>query len=138
MNYQDNKYYLEVTTLTPRREGIELTLFLPFKQWDKTYTDWKREPWQNDLVVSNSVLYGNPSEFICVYNYDVTHIVTRYLLAKSKRWWNKVIKTVDTEDVYHIKCKLPRLSKHSDLRDCEVTAIISKTVLPEDLLPSNV
>ena len=139
MEYKDNKYYLEVTVLTPRQEGMTVSCSIPFKYWNDTYTDWRRVPWQdNFLENAKPELYGNPSYSVCVYHHDVTYAIKRYLLARHKRWWSKVIRSVDANTEYHIKCKLPRLSRKSDLRDCEVTAIISKTVFPEDLLTSSV
>lgn len=130
MEYRDDKYYLEITVLTPRQEGMTVSCSIPFKHWNDTYADWRRAPWQDNFIENHKRLrYGNPSEFVCVYHFDVTYAIKCYLLARHKRWWSKVIKTVDANGVYHIKCKLPRLSKQSDLRDCEVTAIIYKTFI---------
>lgn len=133
MEYHDDKYYLEITVLSPRQEGVELTCSIPLKRWDETLKDWKRnKPWEDNFLDNASrKLYGNPTDDLCVYFYDVTFAIKCHLLDRSKRWWNKVIRTVDaTDDVYPIKCKLPRLSKQSDLRNYEVTAYISKYVLP--------
>lgn len=142
MEYRDDKYYLEILVLAPSQtiqDGMLLSCSVPFKYWDETYKDWKRKPWQdNFLENAKHELLGNPSEFLCVYHHDVAYHIKCYLLDRSKRWWNKVIRTVDAKGVYHIKCNLPILSKHSDLRDCEVIAYITNYVLPEDLFPSNV
>lgn len=127
MDYHNNKYYVEITVLSPRQEGMTVSCDIPFKHWNEVYTDWRREPWQDTFLEDDKrELLGNPSEFLCVYHYEVTYFIKCYLLARHKRWWNKVIRTVDSNEVYHIKCKLPRLSKHSDLRDYDVTADIYK------------
>lgn len=134
MEYRDDKYYLEITVLTPRQEGMTISCSIPFKYWNDNYTDWRRSPWQDNFLESHRrARYGNPSEFVCVYHFDVTYAIKCYLLARHKRWWNKVIRTVDANGIYHIKCKLPRLSKHSDLRDCEVIAYITNYTPPKDI-----